>query len=357
MREMQQELKVYNANKLSRVKPKLFFALLVLSATPQFNLRAQDGSSAVPSQKLSDSAQRVVFDKSAFFGPSTPLPQWSNGYLASHEVETFQSGVPNVRLYDRSGGKVREAAIWFRDSKRVLIYSAMATPDGNIIASGSADKMDGTSQPFIVLTDLAGSVTRTIQTGGYVPAHVCGASDETVWSFGGTGFSGPRQPNPGDTLRHFDFQKGEMSSYLPRESLPQDVHPSPEATAYIGCSAHEVVVYSPSAQKYIQMNYGDAAPSVYRTEAPSGLRLVGFAVTDSGKTYGYFSRSAKRGLYFLSLNAASHAATWVPVQSPGGVYSAAMVSDLWGSDGEQLVLSRAEDTAGDTALHWTTPTD
>jgi serine/threonine protein kinase len=56
-------------------------------------------------------------------------------------------------------------------------------------------------------------------------------------------------------------------------------------------------------------------------------------------------------------HAASHAATWVPVQSPGGVYSAATVSDLWGSDGEQLVLSRAEDTAGDTALHWTTPTD
>ena len=87
------------------------------------------------------------------------------------------------------------------------------------------------------------------------------------------------------------------------------------------------------------------------------MRLVGFAVTDAGKTYGYFFRSASHGLYFLSLNVATRTAKWVPVQSPDGVSATATVSELWGSDGEQLVLSRAEDTAGDTALHWTTLTD
>src|ERR1700732_892303 len=112
------------------------FGFCALFLSSQLSLRAQDARPVVHPKVLSDSTRRAVFDSGAFYGPSTPLPQWDNGYLVSREVETFQPGVANVRLYDTSGAKVREAAIWFPGSQRVLIYSATATPDGRIIAAG-----------------------------------------------------------------------------------------------------------------------------------------------------------------------------------------------------------------------------
>jgi len=71
-----------------------------------------------------------------------------NSHLISRDIETFQPGVANVRLYDKSGTKVREAAIWFPGSQRVLIYSATATSDGRIIAGGTAEKADGAAAPL-----------------------------------------------------------------------------------------------------------------------------------------------------------------------------------------------------------------
>ena len=174
----------------------LVFGLSILSTALAVSVRAQD-------------AKRVVFDKGAFFGTSMPLPKWDNGFLISWEIETFQAGTPNVRLYDSSGNQVRTASIWFPDAARVLVYSATATPDGRIIAGGSAEKQDGTAAAFIVRTDLGGKITDVIQTKGFGPLNVCQAPDGTVWSFGGTGFEyHSSQRKPGDTLRHFDFDKG-----------------------------------------------------------------------------------------------------------------------------------------------------
>jgi streptogramin lyase len=102
--------------------------------------------------------------------------------------------------------------IWFQGSQRVLIYSTTATSDGRIIAAGKAEKADGEAAPFVALTDLAGKVTTVIQTKGFAPMNICQAPDGTVWSFGGTGYDEHSEPNPGDTLRHFDFQKGEIGS-------------------------------------------------------------------------------------------------------------------------------------------------
>jgi hypothetical protein len=234
----------------------LLLGLSTLSTILAVSLRAQD-------------AKRVVFDKGAFFGTSTPLPRWDNGYLISWEIETFQAGTPNVRLYDSSGNQVRTASIWFPDAARVLVYSASATSDGRIVAGGSAEKQDGTAAGFIVRTDLGGKITDVIQTRGFGPLNVCQAPDGTVWSFGGTGFEyQSSQPKPGDTLRHFDFDKGEIASYLARSSFLK-----PEIQAGIRCSADEVIAYSPNAKAYIEMKYGGDAPQVYHADSPSGLRV------------------------------------------------------------------------------------
>ena len=76
------------------------------------NISAQDSPQGAHPRAISESEQRVVFDDTAFSsGPATAIPRWENGYLISRDVETLQAGVPNVRVYDQSGKKVREAAI------------------------------------------------------------------------------------------------------------------------------------------------------------------------------------------------------------------------------------------------------
>lgn len=343
--------------------PKLFFQFALLIIISQISLGAQETASRLPvlakrvdPRYLSGSTRRVVFSRRAFFSGSAALPHWDNGYLVSREVETYQSGVPNVQLYDSSGEMVREAVIWFPGSQRVVIYSATVTSDGRMIAAGDAQKSDGSAAPFIVLTDLAGKVTNVIQTTGFAPANVCQAPDGTVWSFGGTGYNDHSEPNPGDTLRRFDFQNGEIGSYLSRSTFPK--RPGPETRAYIRCSSSEVVAYSSKAQVYIEMKYGDSAPHVYHVEAPSGLRLAGFAMTAPKKIFGYFASVGKGGLYFLSFDEAAGKAAWVPVEGTVGAYTRpGVVTGLWGSDGNKLVVSRAGDSAGETALHWATPLD
>jgi hypothetical protein len=283
---------------------------------------------------------------------------WDKGYLVSREIELFQEGVPNVKLYDKSGQKVRESSIWFPGAQRVIISSAAVTPDGRIIASGDAEKADGTTATFIALTNLAGKVTQVIQTKGYYPSHVCEAPDGTVWSFGGTGYDEQTyRPNPGDTLRHFDFHKGQIASYLPRSLFPD--RPAPDKPGFIRCSKNEVVAYSPSTQEFIEIDYGGVSLRTYRAESPSGLSLVGFASNESKSVYAYFSRLSKadevEGLYYLSFNELGKTVHWTPLEGAVGLRTKpGAVIDLWGTDGDSLVISRSEDTIGRLAIHWAT---
>jgi hypothetical protein len=338
-----------------RFRGFILFGLLLLLIALQASLNAQEGQVTV-SKSLSDSLRRVVFDRGAFFSNSAAMPSWNNGYLASREVETFQAGTSNVRLYDQSGQLVREAGIWFPGSLRVLILSATATPDGRIIAAGEAQKRDGSSAPFIALTDLAGKVTNIIQTTGFVPANMCQAPDGTVWSFGGVGFDDRSHPKQGDTLRHFDFQKGQIGSYLPRSTFPDRLHPAPDVAASIRCSASGVKAYSRSAKAYIEMDYGDTKPRVYHAEAPANLRLAGFTTVGTNEVYAYFYHAGSGGLYYLATDASTQTAEWFPVKGTIGTHTEpGVVTGLWGSDGDKLLVSRAGDNAGDTAVHWAIP--
>ena len=334
----------------------LLLGLCALCAVFSAGLRAQDPQPSTSHGKaLLPSAKRVII--SPTFGPSSVYPHWDNGYLVSHDLETFQADTPNVRLYDASGNQAVAAAIWFRGAVRVLVYSATATSDGRIIAGGSAEKPDGTGASFIAMTDPASKVTNLMQTPGFGPVNICLAPDGTVWSFGGTGFEGKSsQPKPGNTLRHFDFQKGEVASYLARSSFPN--LPRPETMAGIRCFADEVVAYSSNAHVYIQMKYANDAPEVYHTEEPVDLRFITFAATGSKEIYGYFSKGDKGGLYYLAFDETSKTAQWVPVTGAAGTLTTpGAISAFWGADGDKLVVSRAGDPSGVAAKHWVAVVD
>jgi len=329
----------------------ILIGLFALCAVFSPGLRTQDAQpTASHGKALLPSTKRVVMGQTV--GPSTTMPHWDNGYLVSVDIETFQAGTQNVRLYDGSGNQAVAASIWFPGAVRVLIYSATATSDGRIFAGGSAENLDGTGVSFIAMTDPAGMVSNVTQTPGFGPVNICLAPDGTVWSFGGTGFQDKSsKPKPGNTLRHFDFEKGEVASYLARSFFPN--LPRPEVQAGIRCFADEVVAYSSSAHVYIQMKYASAAPEVYHTEEPVDLRFISFAATGSKKIYGYFSKLGKGGLYYLAFDETSKTAQWLPVTGAAGVLTTpGVITQLYGADGDNLVVSRAEDPVGASALHW-----
>jgi hypothetical protein len=332
-----------------------FAMALTLPVRAQVNVAVH--SPGTPSKVLSQLVQRVVFDSSAFHGPSMPAPYSDKGYLITHIVESFVPGTSNIVLYDRSGQKVREAAIWFPQSTRVAITSAAVTSDGRIVASGEADKADGTRAPFIVLTDLSGKVKEVVQTKDFYPRNVCVAPDNTVWSFGGTWWDEANEhPLPGDVLRHFDFEKGQLAAYIPRSTFPDNS--SYDGLTEMRCSANEVAVYSRAVNTYIVMPYGGSVPNLYDAPPPSGLTMTGFASFGSKNAYGVFINRQRmddpiQGLYSLELDESAKTVRWVAVEGAlGSRKSSGTVLRLWGADGEFLVLGRAQDPAGLTALHW-----
>ncbi|HEY4816981.1 MAG TPA: hypothetical protein VIH67_06095 [Candidatus Acidoferrum sp.] len=311
------------------------------------------------SEALMQPDTRKVFD-SAPFSRDKAVPYWTNGYLVSRVSETVGPGTFNVTLYDRTGNKAGQAAIWFEGSARVIVKSASVTTDGRIIASGEADKPDGTRARFIAATDSSGNVTDVIQTREFSPANTCAAPDGTVWSFGTLQWDAAKGvPLQGDTLRQFDTRKGQLAGYVPRSIFPNDL--LFEALAFIRCSGDGVVVYSPLAGVYIEMQRGVDAPVIYQAPMPVDTRLTGFAVLGAGKIYGLLRSEGSadtsiRGLYSLLLDDNNKTGSWQPVQGTVGTRrQPGTVIQLYGTDGGSLVFSRAEDPLGESALHWAKP--
>jgi hypothetical protein len=355
--------RTHRARKPTRRKILLLWCALFIAAT-QLPVNAQQAVRAAAvgrrAKVLSETENRIVFDSSFLSGPSTAMPSWDRGYMVSWEIETFLPGSINVRLYSRTGQKVREAAFWFPESVRIRLTSAAVTSDGRILASGTADKADGTSAPFIALTDLAGRITDVIQTQGFYPGRTCAAPDGTVWSFGSTGYDAASKPRPGETVRHFDFQKGQIGAYIARSEYPDRARP--DVLAFIRCSENGVAIYSPSGGNYVEIDYGSGTPRRYRSEIPAGLSLTGFAFIASKETFGYLENQRSRedssqGIYTLDFDEAAKTARWVRVDSTGGGPTGSGVRSLWGADGEHLVLSRGGDPAGQAGIHWATPLD
>jgi len=299
---------------------------LIMAAGPGSLVRAQD-SSPINARRtshkvLSPPAQRVLFDSSAFRAPGVPIPYSDRGYLVSRKVESFSPGTPNVILYGKGGQKVREAAIWFPESTRVAITSAAVTLDGRIVASGEADKADGTRSPFMVLADLSGKITDAIQSKDFYPTDVCVAPDNTVWSFGSTWWDGVNhRPLPGDLLRHFEFTKGQLAGYIPRPTFPAPTFH--DSLTLMRCSSTAVAIFSGPTNTYIVMPYEANVPRVYDASSPAGLSLMGLGILGSENAYGVLINRESRddpmqGLYSLQVDETAKVVRWLPVESGVG---------------------------------------
>jgi hypothetical protein len=196
-----------------------------------------------------------------------------------------------------------------------------------------------------------------VQTKGFYPTNVCVAPDNTVWSFGATWWDDVMdRPLPGGVLRHFDFQKGQLAEYIPRSTFPD--HSSYGTLSFMRCSSNEVSILNSSEDAYIIMPYEGDAPRLYLASPPPDLRLTGFAVFGPNKAYGAFLNTQKKddprqGLYLLKVDDGTRNAHWEPVEAAVGPRTDThTVVRLWGSDGEYLVFSRAQDSVGIAGLQW-----
>lgn len=322
-------------------------------------------SAGQSARTLLPSEKRVVFESTPFAAGST-VPYWDKGYLISIVPETTGPGTPNVRLYDASGNKVREAAVWFPGAKVIYILSAAVTQQGGILASGTAVKADGTRAYFIVSTDLSGKIADTIQTNPFSATNVCATSDGSVWSFGDLATDANSQPAEGNLLRQYDFHSGLVKAFLPRSTFgkmnfPPMMRGNSGQEVYLRCLSRKLILYSGAADQYIEFDTMTGSANRYRIDRSStDLPLKGFAVTEHGGVYGslrdYSNPDAMQGLFHLEVDAAAGLVRWMPVIGAAGKKGQpGVVSRLWGAEGEYLVHGYDDDPSGNWAVSWSLP--
>lgn len=326
-----------------------------------------DGATEEPRQQsspvLATSANRVVFD-AAPFSTGSVVPYWDKRYLISLTPETHSPEVPNVRFYDGNGHLVRQSVIWFPEAETVFIISAAASPEGNILASGTAVKADGTRAYFIAGTDAAGKMTEVIQTNPFFPANICTVTGETVWSFGNLGdrnTSNGAESTAG-LLRQFDLRRGLVASYLPPSAFGSNTG-SPATRSgegkevYFRCALNRVVVYSGVSDKYVEFDIASRSARQFTIDRSTiDLPVRGFAVTDKGEVYGYlrdYSKPELQGLFHLDLDTIQFRARWVPIKGASGRKGQhGIISGLYGADGDALVHNIEDDPAGRVGISW-----
>ena len=308
-----------------------------------------------PEPALGETHSRVLFGREAFFHDG-PIPYWSDGYLISTKTESFSPGTPNVILLGRNGSKSAEVSFWFPGSQRVVITSAALSHHGGVLASGEADKADGTRAFFIAFANSNGQVTNVVQTGNFHPRDVCEAPDGSIWAFGGMMWDTvKRERLAGNVLRRFDLKKGETASFVPGSVFTPKMQA--DEASHIRCTSEAIFVYSNPANMLIELPYKAEAPQIYDVSRPEGLEVITFAVIGPHEMYGGLASlgadNGKGGMYTLAVDEKAGSGHWQPVKGTVGRFTdEATVSSVWGFDEGNLVISRGGDPAGITALHW-----
>lgn len=293
------------------------------------------------------------------FMPDLPMPIWDKGYLVSRRLMTKVAGTPNVWLYNAKGDLVREGAIWFPDSTRVILSHAAVTSDGRIVVSGFAEHGTSIQAFFIAWTNKSGTVTKAIRTNPYVPMQLCVAPDGTAWTAGGIRSDSQKDRNAANVLRHFDPTRGLIESYLSQSTLGSREpagSAGPEREVYFACDARRVVFYSGVSNQYVELMIPNHEIRRWNIEKTiHDFSLEGLALTASGEVYPSLhsqgNPSVKEGLYHLQRDNSPMAVRWVreEVMSPTS-NALKPFGYLHGADGDLLVHSVSQD--GNRILYW-----
>jgi hypothetical protein len=289
--------------------------------------------------------------------PHGIIPDWDRGYVIHHDIEV--NGRPDtamVVMYDATGKRVREGRIWPQGAGSATIRRTAATRDGAILASGWAVMQDGSIQHFLVKTDLNGNTLQTLQTGPFLAEQICEAPDGTVWSLGKeAGSDGKRAPDA-NVLRQYSFEKGLLHGFLPEDSVSAVVNSSRPwfhpFDSFVRRGKDNVSVYLNLTDEYAEVNTSSYELKRWKLDESTVQqgKASGLAVTEDGRVYASFTAHGRigpyglTGLYQVKARPGMPVALLLPVAGTVHVIEEGkpgldeVFYDLWGADGNQLVV-------------------
>lgn len=294
------------------------------------------------------------------------VPTWDQHYLLRREIDKDPS---LVTMYDRDGKKIVEGRVSLKGAFRISLRAIGATEQGHIVAVGGATMTDGSIQHFIAEIGATGLTVESIQLGEFSPQQVCAASDGTVWTLGYDWGSRDSAEPDTSVVRHYDFAKGLLGSYISLGSISKATDASlvldSPRESFLRCGKDRVSVLfwsaSHSVAQYVVLNASSEVVHRWSIIAPfAEAQANGFALTDDGGVF--VSLTARKepenmlrfGLYKLQATTGNASATLIPV---GGTVTALKSHDappddsfleVFGAEGDELVVRRA----GSWGLSW-----
>jgi hypothetical protein len=333
---------------------------LILSNTAA-QAQSQDLKPAAEAGRISDTLRSQSYPEVIY---GQVMPDFDRGYMIQREFEVIHSPQqPMVAVYDANGKRVLEGRIWPQGAGSVRIFPTAMTRDGGILAGGWAVLENGTTPGYLAKTDAQGKTIQSVYTGDFKPREICEAPDGTVWSLG----RAIRSVTDTEVVRHYSFEKGLLHSFLPEEtvrSIQNSDHPwfSPFGS-FLRCGKDKVSIYLEFTDEYAEISNSSFVLTRWKIDqgAAQQRKANGLAVTDDGRIYASFSVHGVHGvsgpygltsLYQVKAEPGNPIARLLPVGGTVDFYGTYREGDrlpqaalvwLWGADGNQLVVWRADE--------------
>lgn len=252
------------------------------------------------------------------------VPIYNNGYLLSWDSPQYTQ----VTLYGR------DAKLAYSVPERKDSYTVTWAVDSDGVVAGAYEAhrlMEGR----IDLLDSFGNVTRTINTGSYIPQQVVFAPDHTIWTAGYN--AGNDGTQDFDVLHHYARTGKELGQALPWSLISGDFeHPVIEimrggqllyvANDRIGWNA----ALHPGPRTWIEVSFSGVLLGKYDLKTTSGLPLWPLAMTANG---GVYARITSKDFHFSGLATLDRSqGVWQKLTGYLGVPI--------GSDGDNLVFCK-----------------
>lgn len=281
---------------------------------------------------------------------SDPLPTFDKGYLL------YLNRPGNLAVYGPDGMLVFETAVLGPQGRAAPgVSNAAIDTDGTVAVTAAFSGPQGYGGGIAFL-DPSGKQRRFVETGRYMPAHLCFDQDHFLWAFGWQRdevVNTTEDHNDYFLVRKFSKDGKEAGAYLPRSLFPGKRNPF---SARIGLWQVRAAQDRIGALAFPSSEH---PPEWFELDLDGkligrwiiGKRLDGgYAYTADGRLFGksWDQKSKTRRLVVFDKNAAS----WSPVEDvSAGAGDDSTKGLLLGADGSKLVFAEQ----GGSRLIWVNP--
>lgn len=249
------------------------------------------------------------------------IPKWASGRFIA--VENDGSVAPLIVTVDGRGRR-QEVLFKIPESSAVNVYDYNIGPAGEIIATGSANKADGTATSYIAIISRDRLNQSVIRTWPYVALAVAVAPDGTIWAMGRLKDEGNTQIVTEPVLRRYDAsgkqidsKKVEMSEWNPIETSKMAA-----SRDRIGWLTHH--------GKYLEFDLNGRELRRYEAIAEAE-RFASFAISESNDVVLTTLVNGSSNFYDLDRQSGK----WVPAELAGGTKTS--WNHALGFDGDTLI--------------------